>query len=72
MVTNLTLTAEKFESCFESSVLLIAFYIVPLIPDTNGFPTQKYYQSWLTTWHLQLSLAMQNLRAAAKLFGNIA
>ncbi|EFP75943.1 uncharacterized protein PGTG_01274 [Puccinia graminis f. sp. tritici CRL 75-36-700-3] len=62
-----TRLAEKIETRFESSVLLISFYFVPLIADTD---VQNYYKTWLATWFLQLNLAMQKLRADIEWFGN--
>ncbi|KAA1071369.1 hypothetical protein PGT21_005220 [Puccinia graminis f. sp. tritici] len=62
-----TRLAEKIETRFESSVLLISFYFVPLIADTD---VQKYYKTWLATWLLQLNLAMQKLRDDIEWFGN--
>jgi hypothetical protein len=62
--------AEKIKSCFKSSVLIISFYFVPLIPDTNGLPAQNYYKT--ATWFLQLNLAMQKFRDNYKWFSNTA
>ncbi|POW04288.1 hypothetical protein PSTT_10503 [Puccinia striiformis] len=62
--------ADKINSIFETASCLIHIYIVPHVPDTDGFPIQTYYRSWLVSWRTQFSLAMQHLTDAPKLFEN--
>ncbi|WAR53621.1 hypothetical protein PtB15_3B129 [Puccinia triticina] len=53
--------AKRLEDCFEPALHLILEYLVPLVPDTEGFPIQHYFRSWFTMWHTQFSIAIQNL-----------
>ncbi|EHS62519.1 uncharacterized protein PGTG_20640 [Puccinia graminis f. sp. tritici CRL 75-36-700-3] len=56
------------EAHFESALLLLYLYFLPLIPDTDGFPIQNYFKAWFATWHTQFGLVIQNLIATARLF----
>ncbi|POW04284.1 hypothetical protein PSTT_10506 [Puccinia striiformis] len=62
--------ADKIDCIFETASSLIHIYIVPHVPDTDGFPVQNYYRSWLVSWRTQFSLAMQHLTDAPKLLEN--
>ncbi|KAA1127108.1 hypothetical protein PGTUg99_022446 [Puccinia graminis f. sp. tritici] len=56
------------EGHFESALLLIPLYFLPLVPDTDGFPIQTHFKAWFVTWYTQFSLAIQNFIDAAGLF----
>ncbi|POW07213.1 hypothetical protein PSTT_08408 [Puccinia striiformis] len=58
---QLAKSAENLKLQFESYSALILLYFVPLIPDTDGYPTQTYFRAWFATWHDQFNLAIQNL-----------
>ncbi|KAH9466875.1 hypothetical protein MJO28_000516 [Puccinia striiformis f. sp. tritici] len=53
--------AKCIEEEFESPLFMISLHFLPLIPDTDGFPTQNYFRTWLVTWCNLLSLAIQHL-----------
>ncbi|KAA1105979.1 hypothetical protein PGT21_025457 [Puccinia graminis f. sp. tritici] len=56
------------EAHFESALLLLHLYFLPLIPDTDGFPIQTYFKAWFATWHTQFGLVIQNFIDTAGLF----
>ncbi|POW18109.1 hypothetical protein PSHT_06174 [Puccinia striiformis] len=59
---------DKLEGHFELTSLLVPFYLVPLIPDTDGFPVQDHYRTWFVTWCSQFSLSIQNFKDAIEAF----
>ncbi|KAI9630362.1 hypothetical protein KEM48_014088 [Puccinia striiformis f. sp. tritici PST-130] len=48
------------KNIFEAPLLIVLLYLVPAIPDTDGFPIQNYYKNWLITWNTQRILATEN------------
>ncbi|POW11162.1 hypothetical protein PSHT_08495 [Puccinia striiformis] len=48
---------ERLNSRFEASVRVALLYLVPSIPDTDGFPLPNYYRSWIVNWNTQRSFA---------------
>ncbi|KAI9628312.1 hypothetical protein H4Q26_018113 [Puccinia striiformis f. sp. tritici PST-130] len=58
----------KLEKRLQSSVDLLLERVVPLIPDTDGFPTQNYLKNWFGTWSIQFAQAILNHRAAVVIF----
>ncbi|KAI7963994.1 hypothetical protein MJO29_004421 [Puccinia striiformis f. sp. tritici] len=62
---------ERLNARFEASVRVALLYLVPSIPDTDGFPLQNYYRSWIVNWNTQRSFAVDNLsRYARSVDGN--
>ncbi|KAH9467090.1 hypothetical protein Pst134EB_002118 [Puccinia striiformis f. sp. tritici] len=61
-------TVLKLEKRLQSSVDLLLERVVPLIPDTDGFPTQNYLKNWFGTWSIQFAQAILNHRAAVVIF----
>ncbi|POW04287.1 hypothetical protein PSTT_10502 [Puccinia striiformis] len=62
---------ERLNSRFEASVRVALLYLVPSIPDTDGFPLQNYYRSRIVNWNTQRSFAVDNLsRYARSVDGN--
>ncbi|KAI9627201.1 hypothetical protein KEM48_009974 [Puccinia striiformis f. sp. tritici PST-130] len=57
---------ERLNSRFEASVRVALLYLVPSIPDTDGFPLQNYYRSWIVNWNTQRSFAVDNLSRYAR------
>ncbi|KAH9460421.1 hypothetical protein KEM48_009975 [Puccinia striiformis f. sp. tritici PST-130] len=55
---------------FEAPLLVVFLYLIPAIPDTDGFPIQKYYKDWLITWKTQLTLAIENFINFVRSFGD--
>ncbi|KAI7945507.1 hypothetical protein MJO29_011895 [Puccinia striiformis f. sp. tritici] len=62
--------ARTIKPVFESPWLVALHYIVPLIPDTNGSPTQNYWKNWLIMWNTHFDLAIRQFIDAAKGFEN--
>ncbi|KAH9445623.1 hypothetical protein Pst134EB_023459 [Puccinia striiformis f. sp. tritici] len=62
--------ARTIKPVFESPWLVALLYIVPLIPDTNGSPTQNYWKNWLIMWNTHFDLAIRQFIDAAKGFEN--
>ncbi|KAH9444357.1 hypothetical protein Pst134EA_032232 [Puccinia striiformis f. sp. tritici] len=54
---------------FEAPLLVVLLYLVPAIPDTEGFPTQNYYKRWFNTWNTQRILAIDNFINFARSLG---
>ncbi|POV95664.1 hypothetical protein PSHT_15537 [Puccinia striiformis] len=54
---------------FEAPLLVVLLYLVPAIPDTEGFPTQNYYKRWFNTWNTQRILAVDNFINFARSLG---
>ncbi|KAH9441270.1 hypothetical protein MJO29_015639 [Puccinia striiformis f. sp. tritici] len=61
-------TAENLEERLENSLVLISVHFVPLIPNTDDEPTEKYIQTWLATWHDQFGTAIHLLQKASQSF----
>ncbi|KAA1097465.1 hypothetical protein PGT21_007955 [Puccinia graminis f. sp. tritici] len=59
---------EKLETRFQTACFLILFHFVPLIPDTDDYPNQKYFKDWFATWHTQFTIAIGNLLNQIKPF----
>ncbi|KNF00801.1 hypothetical protein PSTG_05939 [Puccinia striiformis f. sp. tritici PST-78] len=57
---------ERLNSRFEASVRVALLYLVPSIPDTDGFPLQNYYRSRIVNWNTQRSFAVDNLSRYAR------
>ncbi|OAV92561.1 hypothetical protein PTTG_12563 [Puccinia triticina 1-1 BBBD Race 1] len=71
LLTENHLTREAFNRRFDAKIgLLLAqfrsvsldlmFYVIPLIPDKDGFPVQNEYKTFLATWNTQWLTATQN------------
>jgi hypothetical protein len=67
---KLTTAVEKIETRFETAFFLILFHFVPLIPDTDDYPNQKYFKDWFATWHTQFVIAIGNLLNKINAFGS--
>ncbi|KAI7956773.1 hypothetical protein MJO28_003868 [Puccinia striiformis f. sp. tritici] len=52
--------AESLKATFEAPLILVLLYLIPTIPDTDGFPTQNYYRNWYKTWNTLLTVALEN------------
>ncbi|KAA1105977.1 hypothetical protein PGT21_025433 [Puccinia graminis f. sp. tritici] len=64
---DLIVVARRLQSRFEAPLAILLLYLIPAIPDTNGFPLQTYYKDWLVTWNTQRILATRNFINAARL-----
>ncbi|KAH9444360.1 hypothetical protein Pst134EA_032235 [Puccinia striiformis f. sp. tritici] len=62
-------SAKHIKLCFEAPLLVVLLYLVPAIPDTEGFPAQNYYKKWFITWNTQRILAIDNFINFASLLG---
>ncbi|KAA1105982.1 hypothetical protein PGT21_025512 [Puccinia graminis f. sp. tritici] len=62
--------AQTLKDSFENPLLLSILYILPLIPETDGSPTQDSYRDWLVTWNTLRILAIHNFINCAKSFEN--
>ncbi|KAH9462902.1 hypothetical protein Pst134EA_014990 [Puccinia striiformis f. sp. tritici] len=51
-------------SGFRDPLRLIITHFLPIVPDTDGFPTQKYHYDWLITWETLFSIATDNFLLA--------
>ncbi|KAH9465128.1 hypothetical protein Pst134EA_013023 [Puccinia striiformis f. sp. tritici] len=55
-------------SDFDTSRLLVVFYVLPLIPDQVNHPSsQNPLTTWLVDWNHLLLIAVQNCISAVKL-----
>ncbi|POW09057.1 hypothetical protein PSHT_09304 [Puccinia striiformis] len=59
---------DRLKTHFPTLMLLVAFYIVPLLSDTNDLSTQSYFNNWFITWHTLFLAATQNAIQAAQVF----
>ncbi|KAA1127120.1 hypothetical protein PGTUg99_023443 [Puccinia graminis f. sp. tritici] len=66
---DLIVVARRLQSRFEAPLAILLLYLIPAIPDTEGFPLQTYYKDWLVTWNTQRILATRNFINAARLVG---
>ncbi|KAI7950098.1 hypothetical protein MJO28_008919 [Puccinia striiformis f. sp. tritici] len=48
------------EDHFKDPLLLILLHFVPIIPDTDGLPTQNYYRDWFADWKAMFTIAVGN------------
>ncbi|KAH9442561.1 hypothetical protein Pst134EA_031922 [Puccinia striiformis f. sp. tritici] len=60
--------AIEIETLFDFPLMVVLLHIVPSIPDTDGFPTHKYYKRWFTTWNTKLISASENFINLAESF----
>ncbi|KAA1088751.1 hypothetical protein PGTUg99_026563 [Puccinia graminis f. sp. tritici] len=60
----------SLKSRVESALLLVLLYYLPLVPDTEGFPVQSYYQNWFITWNTQFNLSIREFQVAVESFDN--
>ncbi|KAI7950151.1 hypothetical protein MJO28_008972 [Puccinia striiformis f. sp. tritici] len=63
---QLTETIQNIDAYTTESLLLILTYFLPLIPDTNGCPTQNYYRAWFDTWKTLFTIANNNFLHAVQ------
>ncbi|OAV90785.1 hypothetical protein PTTG_28202 [Puccinia triticina 1-1 BBBD Race 1] len=69
---DLTSLAKSLKSRFESPLLLVLMYFVPLIPDPDGLNVpQKHYTRWCATWNNMMALATHNFTRVAESFVGI-
>jgi hypothetical protein len=58
---------KKITDHFNSTILLLILYVIPLIPNLNDPSSQEHFQTWSSHWHhLFLSATHNCLRAADK------
>ncbi|PLW34185.1 hypothetical protein PCASD_13305 [Puccinia coronata f. sp. avenae] len=57
---------KKILSCFDSNILLVITYIIPLIPDSVSEP--NHLQAYLVEWNKLLSIAAQRCILAAQFY----
>jgi hypothetical protein len=55
---------------FQSSLLDVVLFVVPLVPDSSGFPYQNYLNTWFVTWNTQFMIATQNITRLSLSFLN--
>ncbi|POW02074.1 hypothetical protein PSTT_12060 [Puccinia striiformis] len=60
----------SFEYRFENLFRLISLHFLPILPDTEGSPTQNYYQAWLDSWNDLFTIATNNFEDAVNDFLN--
>ncbi|KAH9443135.1 hypothetical protein Pst134EB_027486 [Puccinia striiformis f. sp. tritici] len=60
--------AENLDSRFESTLLLVSLYFLPLIPDSLSFSDHDHFKIWFVDWNTQFTLATNNFKNLAKLF----
>ncbi|POW07424.1 hypothetical protein PSHT_09948 [Puccinia striiformis] len=53
----LTQNAELLKDHLKELFLLILLHVLPIVPNTDGFPTQNYYKAWFTAWKTQFTIA---------------
>ncbi|PLW21012.1 hypothetical protein PCASD_03622 [Puccinia coronata f. sp. avenae] len=68
--SNLAETIQKMRDLFDSNLVLIFLYIIPLIPHLNVPSPYNDFQTWSTHWHHLLLLSTQNFLHAVHLFEN--
>ncbi|KAH9473846.1 hypothetical protein Pst134EA_000909 [Puccinia striiformis f. sp. tritici] len=69
-IDELTRQAEGLSTRIASFLALILLHFVPLIPETDGFPSRTYFLTWFASWQDQFHTAKQNFVNAVKLFEN--
>ncbi|KAH9441667.1 hypothetical protein Pst134EA_032719 [Puccinia striiformis f. sp. tritici] len=65
---NFIRIAESLRTRFDSPLLIVLMYFIPMIPDTDGLNVQKHYESWCVTWKTQMALAIYNFEQVANSF----
>ncbi|KNF04157.1 hypothetical protein PSTG_02508 [Puccinia striiformis f. sp. tritici PST-78] len=65
---QLTETIQDIDTYTTKSFHLIITHFLPIIPDTNGFPTQNYHRAWFDTWKTLFSIANNDFLHAVKVF----
>ncbi|KAA1134180.1 hypothetical protein PGTUg99_031331 [Puccinia graminis f. sp. tritici] len=65
-----TAVTNQIKNELESALLFILLHFLPLVPDTKGFPAQKYYKTWFVTWKIQFNFSIDNFQQALKEFQN--
>ncbi|POW16717.1 hypothetical protein PSTT_01194 [Puccinia striiformis] len=60
---------DRLKTHFPTVMLLVAFYIVPSLPDINDSPAQIHFNDWFITWHTLFIVSTQNAIQAAHVFG---
>ncbi|KAI7947754.1 hypothetical protein MJO28_009662 [Puccinia striiformis f. sp. tritici] len=59
---------EKLTPLFQSYLVLVVLYIVPLYPDINGLSSQIYFRDWFVSWNTSFSVATHNAIQAVHFF----
>ncbi|KAI9622004.1 hypothetical protein H4Q26_015442 [Puccinia striiformis f. sp. tritici PST-130] len=57
----------EITSEFNTTMLLVVFYIVPVIPQVNNPPSQSPLTTWLVDWNHLFLIAIQDCISATKL-----
>ncbi|POV95274.1 hypothetical protein PSHT_15752 [Puccinia striiformis] len=65
-LTQLIEIAERLHNRFEAPSSIFLAHMVPSIPDTEGFPTRNYYESWIVSFNTQRTIAIDNLIDCAR------
>ncbi|KAI7950169.1 hypothetical protein MJO28_008990 [Puccinia striiformis f. sp. tritici] len=64
----LSQTMQSLDNQFKDPFLLILIYFLPIVPDTDGFPTRKYFNDWFVTWKTSFTIAISNFISAVPAF----
>ncbi|KNE96036.1 hypothetical protein PSTG_10613 [Puccinia striiformis f. sp. tritici PST-78] len=59
-------TAKELHNRSEAPWLHVVLHLVPLITDTNEYPTRKDIESWIISWNTQRKLAINNFICYAR------
>ncbi|KNF04200.1 hypothetical protein PSTG_02551 [Puccinia striiformis f. sp. tritici PST-78] len=70
IIDQLTREAENLSTRLSSSLVLILLHFVPLIPETDGFPSRTYFVTWFATWQDQFYKAKQTFITAIEYYDN--
>ncbi|KAI7933609.1 hypothetical protein MJO28_017557 [Puccinia striiformis f. sp. tritici] len=64
----LSRTIQSLDNKFKDPLLLILLYFLPILPDTDGFPTQQYFNEWFAMWKTLFTIAISNFLSAVPPF----
>ncbi|KAH9467137.1 hypothetical protein H4Q26_000626 [Puccinia striiformis f. sp. tritici PST-130] len=64
----LSRTIQSLDNKFKDPLLLILIYFLPIVPDTDGFPTRQYFNEWFATWKTLFTIAISNFLRAVPPF----
>ncbi|KAI7962229.1 hypothetical protein MJO28_000323 [Puccinia striiformis f. sp. tritici] len=70
IIDQLTREAENLSTRLSSCLVLILLHFVPLIPETDGFPSRTYFVTWFATWQDQFYKAKQTFITAIEYYDN--
>ncbi|POW07416.1 hypothetical protein PSHT_09943 [Puccinia striiformis] len=62
----LTQDVQSLEYLINNPLFLVLVYFLPIVPDTDGFPTQNYLKAWLASWKTLFTIAKNNFVHAAR------